>query len=75
MKLLSRTFHSFYNSIKFTYNTETFLWKICTLTVKKKISIKNGNRQQCCSVGSVGKSLMWVMFVKTNMIVMSHQSD
>ena len=23
----------------------------------------------------MGKSLMWVMFVKTNMIVMSHQSD
>ena len=38
MKLLSRTFHSFYNSIKFTYNTETFCIGICYVETEKDLS-------------------------------------
>lgn len=38
MKLLSRTFHSFYNSIKFTYNTETFCIGICYVKTERDLS-------------------------------------
>ena len=70
MKLLSRTFHSFYNSIKFTYHTESFCIEICKWCEREtgssppvRIIWAGGRREVCGKVLDVNMTvdMIWLM--------------